>query len=146
MTNLEFILMYLRHTTPNDETDPSEIDHNHHITLETKTLTKNSYSIRFIVSSNSEGPNGDAVMLELYDYTECDLYRPEVPEDARWDVDKMSLQTGFSACLCARLVYPLDGHDDEWPGEYVISSITGEPVCPYKLISCEPWLLEEFLG
>lgn len=145
MTNLEFILQYLRHTTPKDETDPSEIDHNHHITLETNTLTSKGYSIRFIVSANSESPNGDAVMLELYDYTEVPLYEPGVPEDARWDIDKMNPYLGLDN-LCAQLVYSLDGHDDEWPGEYVISSITGKPVCPYKLLSCEPWLLEEFLG
>jgi hypothetical protein len=145
MTNLEFILHYLKHTTPKDEIDPSEVDHNHHIILQTETPTNKGYSIRFIVSANSDSPNGDALMLELYDYTDCNLYEPGVPVDAHWDVDKMSPYLSVDN-RCAQLVYPLDGHDDEWPGEYVISSITGEPVCPYKLLSCEPWLLEEFLG
>lgn len=149
MTNLEFILHYLKHTTPKDETDPSKVEHNYHIILQTETLTDKGYSIRFIVSANSDTPDGNAVMLELYDYTDCDLYEPEVPEDARWDVDKMIHYLGVDALctrLCARLVYPLDEHDDEWEGEYVISSFTGEPVCPYKLLWCRPWLLEKFLG
>lgn len=145
MTNLEFILYYLKHSTPRDDLDPSEIDHNHHIMMNTETHTRNGYSIHFIVSANSDGPNGDAVMLELYDYTDCNLYEPGIPEEARWDVDKMNPYLSVDN-LCAQLVYPLDGHDDEWEGEYVISSFTGEPVCPYKLLWCEPWLLEKFIG
>lgn len=145
MTNLEFILHYLRHTTPRDETDPSEIDHNHHIMMETKTPTNKGCSIRFIVSANSESPNGDAVMLELYDYTDCELYEPGVPEDARWDIDKMNPYLSVDN-LCAQLVYPLDRHDDEWEGEYVTSSFSDRRVGCYKLLWCEPWLLEEFIG
>lgn len=145
MTNLEFILHYLRHTTPKDETDPSEIDHNYHITLQTETPTEKGAHLRFIVSANSDSPDGDAVMLELYDYTHCGLYEPGVPEDARWDIDKMNPYLSVDN-LCAQLVYPLDGHDDEWEGEYVTSSFNGKPVTPYKLLWCEPWLLEKFLG
>lgn len=145
MTNIEFILQYLRHTTLKDGTDPSEIDHNYHITMETKTPTEKGSYLRFIVSANSESPNGDALMLQLYDYTDCELYEPGVPEDARWDVDKMDPYLSIDN-VCAQLVYPLDVHDDEREGEYVISSFTGKPVTPYKLLWCEPWLLEEFLG
>lgn len=145
MTNLEFILHYLMHSTPKDETDPSEVDHNRHITMETKTPTEKGCSIRFIVSANSDSPDGDALMLELYDYTHCQLYEPGVPEDARWDIDKMSPYLSVDN-LCAKLVYPLDGHDDEWPGEYVISSFSSRRVSGYKLLWCEPWLLEEFIG
>ena len=145
MTNIEFIMHYLRHTTPKDETDPSEVDHNYHITVETKTPTDKGSHIRFIVSANSDSSDGNAVMLELYDYTHCNLYDPGVPEEARWDIDNMRPYLNRDN-LCAQLVYPLDGHDDEWDGEYVISSFNCKPVTPYKLLWCEPWLLEEFLG
>ena len=145
MTNIEFIMHYLRHTTPKDETDPSEVDHNHHIILQTETPTEEGAHIRFIVSANHYDPDGDAVMLELYDYTHCDLYEPGVPEEARWDVDRMNPYLSDDN-LCAQLVYPLDGHDDAREGEYVISSFNGRPVAPYKLLWCKPWLLEEFIG
>lgn len=144
MTNLEFILHYLIHTTPRDGTDPSQYDHDRHILIATKTPTEKGCSIRFIVSANSDSPDGDAVMLELYDYTHGQLYEPGVPEEARWDVDKMMPYLNVDN-LCARLVYAPD-LDDDWEGEYVINSFTGEPVSPYKLLWCEPWLLEEFQG
>ena len=144
MTNLEFILHYLRHTTPKDETDPSEIDHNYHITMETMTPTEKGSHIRFIVSANSDSPNGDAVMLELYDYTHCELYEPGVPEDARWDVDKMTPYLSLDN-RCAQLVYA-PYLDDDWEGERVTNSFTGKPISSYKLLWCEPWLLEKFLG
>lgn len=144
MTNIEFILHYLNCTTPKDHEDPTEYNHNKHISLRTNLHDGFLCDTVFLVTKTQVNS------LETYELLEIrDVSRPEVLRkivEVEGDVDKVNFNEFDDDTLCALLIHPFDNYEGECPGVFIISSTTGLPMCPYKLLSCTPWLLEKFLG
>lgn len=144
MTNIEFILHYLNCTTPKDYEDPTEYNHNKHISLRTNLYHGFLCDTVFLVTATSIDSEETHELLNIYDVSRPEVLRKIV--EAEGDVDKMNFDEFDDNVLCAQLIYPFDNYEGECPGEFIISSTTGLPMCPYKLLHCEPWLLEKFLG
>lgn len=143
MTNLEFVLHYLNCTTPKDYEDPTEYNHNKHISLRTNLHDGFLCDTVFLVTVVRIDPDETHELLQIYDVSRHEVLSKLV--EVEGDVDKMNFDE-FDDVLCAQLIYPFENYKCEYSGEFVISSTTGLPMCPYKLLWCEPWLQEKFLG
>lgn len=144
MTNLEFILHYLNCTTPKDSEDPTEYNHNKHISLRTNLYDGFLCDTVFLVTKTRVNSLETYETLEIHDVSHPEVLRKVV--EVEGDVDKIDFNEFDEDTLCALLIYTFDNYEGECDGEFVISSTTGLPICPYKLLWCKPWLQEKFLG